>query len=206
MEHNEVQEHAVERYLMNEMSDEERDGFETHYFDCPTCADDVVEGERLMASGRRVAIPPVVVPFPSPWKSLTAWIPAAAAAALLLMNGLFLMSPRSGALTSELLDVEQILVGADRAPNAPPITLRAGVRNLVYIDVPPEPVFPRYEFRLRSASGSVVVRQPVSAKKAGEGVYWLLSSLPAGSYVLAIHGVGEDGNLPVLATHEVRVR
>lgn len=205
MEHNETQQsHAVERYLLNEMSEDERDGFEEHYFDCHLCAADVVEGERLMASGHAVASEtPSVVPFPS--RSWTAWIPAAAAAMLLLMNGLFLMPLRSGAV-SEIVDLEEIPVGVNRSANAPPITLRAGVTNLVYLEVPPEAVYPRYEFRLRSAAGSVVAREPVSAKKAGEGVYWLLGSLPAGSYVLAIHGVREDGNLPVIATYEVRVR
>jgi anti-sigma factor RsiW len=33
--------HAVERYVLGEMSSEERDAFEEHYFACGECADDV---------------------------------------------------------------------------------------------------------------------------------------------------------------------
>src|SRR5260370_1494554 len=38
---------ASERYLLGEMSEPERFDFEAHYFDCPTCADDVRTGAAL---------------------------------------------------------------------------------------------------------------------------------------------------------------
>jgi hypothetical protein len=38
---------ASERYLLGEMSEPERFDFETHYFDCPACADDVRTGAAL---------------------------------------------------------------------------------------------------------------------------------------------------------------
>ena len=38
---------ASERYLLDEMSDQEREAFEAHYFECPDCADDVTIGARL---------------------------------------------------------------------------------------------------------------------------------------------------------------
>jgi hypothetical protein len=38
---------ASERYLLGEMSEPERFDFEAHYFDCPTCADDVRTGDAL---------------------------------------------------------------------------------------------------------------------------------------------------------------
>src|SRR5262245_53785418 len=33
--------HAAERYLLEELSEEERESFEDHYFSCPECADEV---------------------------------------------------------------------------------------------------------------------------------------------------------------------
>src|SRR5690349_8986585 len=36
-----IQIHAAERYLLEELSPDERDGFEAHYFDCRECADEV---------------------------------------------------------------------------------------------------------------------------------------------------------------------
>jgi len=207
MEHHEAeQSHAVERYLLNEMSDEERDGFEGHYFDCPACAEDVVEGERLMASGRAVASEtPVPLPFRArrPWLE---WIPAVAAAALLLMNGLFLMPLRSGAVSSELVGTGDAAVGINRSASEPPIHLRAGMRNVLVVDLEPNPELAGYEFHLRDAAGKEVVNQAVSAKDIQAGVNPLLRSLPAGSYVLAIHGVREGNRSVVIATHEVRVQ
>ncbi len=38
---------ASERYLLGEMSELERFAFEAHYFDCPSCADDVRTGDAL---------------------------------------------------------------------------------------------------------------------------------------------------------------
>jgi len=48
---------AAERYLLDELPDGARDEFESHYFDCQTCAEDVRSGftfiETLRAEGRR---------------------------------------------------------------------------------------------------------------------------------------------------------
>jgi hypothetical protein len=38
---------ASERYLLGEMSEVERFAFEAHYFDCPSCAEDVRTGDAL---------------------------------------------------------------------------------------------------------------------------------------------------------------
>src|SRR5450759_3827770 len=47
---------ASERYLLGEMSEPERFAFETHYFDCPACADDVRTGAALAPSAAAVAL------------------------------------------------------------------------------------------------------------------------------------------------------
>ena len=44
-----------ERYILNEMSEGERDRFEEHYFDCRICAADVTDGARFFDSGRVMA-------------------------------------------------------------------------------------------------------------------------------------------------------
>jgi hypothetical protein len=46
--------HAVERYLLDEMSGEERDQFEAHFFDCDACAEDVRLGAMFIANSRAV--------------------------------------------------------------------------------------------------------------------------------------------------------
>lgn len=45
MDHSEaVQQMAAERYLLDELTPEERDAFEAHFFDCPDCAIDLRAG------------------------------------------------------------------------------------------------------------------------------------------------------------------
>src|SRR5688572_27758305 len=137
---------AVERYILNEMDDGERDGFEEHYFDCRVCAADVVEGERLMASGRAVVREtPAVLPF-APRRSWKAWMPAAAAAMLLAANVSLVIPrlPRPGLASgpkSEIVQPQPIRVGMNRAAGAPPTVLRAGVGNMLVVDLLFDPPF-----------------------------------------------------------------
>src|SRR6266481_4099882 len=43
---------AVERYLLDEMSDEHRQTFEEHYFQCETCADDLRIATAMLQGAR----------------------------------------------------------------------------------------------------------------------------------------------------------
>jgi len=46
MAHEEAEKtHAVESYLLNELTEEERSRFEEHYFECNECADAVMAGQ-----------------------------------------------------------------------------------------------------------------------------------------------------------------
>ena len=47
---------AVEGYLLNELTEEERSRFEAHYFECQICADAVLVGQNLI-EGIRHPIP-----------------------------------------------------------------------------------------------------------------------------------------------------
>jgi hypothetical protein len=195
--------HAVERYVLNEMSAAERDGFEEHYFECPLCANDMSDTETLVASGRAAAHEkPVVVPFPS--RASWTWMPLAAAAMLVIVAGI--MMPRRSQPSLELLQPRMITAGESRAAAAPAIVLRAGESGLLYVDIPPDPPFPKYEILIRNSAGKAVLQHPVSAEQARESLSLLLRALPAGSYVLAIEGVREDGNRTEIATHQVQVR
>ena len=43
---------ASERYLLNEMSDHDRNAFEEHFFDCEVCADDLRVGAAMLQGAR----------------------------------------------------------------------------------------------------------------------------------------------------------
>jgi hypothetical protein len=46
---------ASERYLLDEMNEAEQDAFETHFFECSECAEDVKMGA-LMTAGARAGL------------------------------------------------------------------------------------------------------------------------------------------------------
>lgn len=53
MDHQEITEtYAVERYLLGEMGDEERERFEEHYFDCASCFRELLTAEIFQANLR----------------------------------------------------------------------------------------------------------------------------------------------------------
>lgn len=45
---------AVERYLLQEMEEAERDAFETHYFTCPMCAEDLKAADVLVQNAASI--------------------------------------------------------------------------------------------------------------------------------------------------------
>ncbi len=64
MDHEEAEAtNAVEGYLLNELTEEERTRFEAHYFECPTCADAVFVGQALIEGIRN----------PQPWWRRAWW-------------------------------------------------------------------------------------------------------------------------------------
>ena len=208
MDHNEAQQsQAVERYILNEMSADERDGFEEHYFDCRVCGEDVAAGVKLLATGRRVAQEsPTVVPMPRRW---TAWLPSVAAAALLLITiGIGLPTGRTGNPSLEVVSLHETVIEASGTRNAGggPILLQHGKPTVLPVAISSDQRFSRYEIVLRTAGGKIQAKRPVSAKEANDQILLLIPSLPVDSYILAIEGVKEDGNHTELAANSIQVR
>jgi Putative zinc-finger len=54
MDHQDVKNaKLVERYLLGELADPERDAFEEHYFSCPVCAEEVVTATKFLDNAKR---------------------------------------------------------------------------------------------------------------------------------------------------------
>ena len=204
MNHNEVASDAVERYTLDEMQSDEREAFEEHYFDCRACSEAVRYSARMMAAGRIVAhetpVPATnVVRMPSRWKK---WIPAAAAAALLMVNGGLFIAQRSvpvvanPAKTMVLAEVPQdndlIQATVARGGSDEGITISANTKTSIAVDG--DPNLRGYEVLLLDSAGRVITRVSATQNQAKNSSTLLLGPLPAGSYNLTIKGVKEDGN------------
>jgi hypothetical protein len=87
---------ALERYLLGEMADQERDAFEEHFFSCAECAEEARTGGALrdavasgLAGGAAKQPSKKVLPMPAPRRRRlpSVMIPWAAAASLALVAG-----------------------------------------------------------------------------------------------------------------------
>jgi hypothetical protein len=198
--------HAVERYLLGEMTEAEQGIFEEHFFDCPVCAADVTDGTRMMIAGRAVveekraeedraaaatAQPSNVVPMPIPSR----WLPAAAAASLIfgLIGGGtgYQIANRQHHEPTALVRVARLDTGLSRAGTPPEIPIvRPG--EVLRFDVEPDDAATQYEAVIR-CGGKSQSTHGISREMAADAVSLRLGELPAGRCELVIEGVREDG-------------
>lgn len=208
MEHQDaIETGAVERYLLEEMSEEERTVFEEHYFDCRVCAAGITDGTRLLVVGRTVAqeesAPSNVVPIRGRFN----WVPAAAAASVIF--GLFgggvgyQIAQKQHDPATELVRVVRIDTGVSRAGAPAEIpTVRTG--DELRFDVEPSDDAARYD-AVVSCGEKVQSRVGISREDAADAVTLRLGELPAGRCELAIEGVRKDGNRFAITSSSFKV-
>lgn len=207
MEHAEsVESMAVERYLLGEMPDEERDAFEEHYFACVECGDDVYAGTALVAAVRvRERHPkpqpqpqPRWQPQPRPWLARMA---IAAAAAFAIFAGY-----QGGVIIPQLR--QQITViqkelgggGLGRVVRGYPMSMadsRGGPDSQVIrsdqpfeldVEISPEQGATGYVLEIVDARGMTRAHVHVTADEANDSIHLQPpgSKLPPGRYSLKV--------------------
>jgi hypothetical protein len=206
--------HATDRYLLGELTAAEADAFEEHYFDCVDCADELRIGTRFMNGGRGIAreaaapseVAPVVRFEPRPRR--TAWLPAAVAAALVLAVGAPILMrqqrPAPQGPSFEVVKPHSFLLAGSRGTGDVP-TLQASETSGLYVDVPSEPAYAKYEARLRLPDGTILAR-PFIPDPNGEPTEMAVSDLSAGRHELTIVGMDPAGQPAVIKSYPFIVR
>ncbi|SRR5690606_24446352 len=187
---------AAERYLLDEMPPEERDAFETHFFDCQICAEAVESGAMIAEAARdpRVFTPPRVVPFLSAQergrsRPVSRWLPLAAAAALALVAGY-----------QSLVTIPALREAAEQPGSFVPVALAPTSRGdgpsieqpgdwlVLALDINTDPVPADLVYDLRTLAGDVVLTDQVAAPPQGTPLFLRLpgSSLTSGQYALVV--------------------
>jgi hypothetical protein len=213
MEHAEaIATNASERYLLGEVTAAEGDAFEEHFFDCGFCADDVRLGASFLDGGRRLAreeaqtpLAPVVpiAARPRTWS----WLPLAAAAAILFIPlnvALMTRNRTTGPAAVLATQYQQVLTSQTRGAAGTVVTLPNGRDTVVWIEVPGEPAYQRYELRVLRTDGSVVLIQPVTSEEALEALGLVLRE--PGSYDVVIAGIADDGRSAEVSRHRLTAR
>ena len=206
---------AAERYLLGEMNDDERDGYEEHFFGCPECAETVKGAARFRDAARQL-LREEEVGRPSAaegrseegsgsdlrrmdWRALFWPIPVGAAASILAVVGLtgyqsLIVMPR---LRGELREARTIqpapsyFLTVSRS-EVPAVRVAAGQRVVVLtLSRSSGQSSPYYGCEVRGADGRTASRAVLPAPPRGEELQILLpvQVMRPGRYVLAVAGL-----------------
>ena len=212
MTHDEaINDGATERYVLDDMTNEERDAFEEHYFECAVCAEDVKAAIAIRDEGlaaERVAVQPAVIPFEPRRRGLPASL-AAAAAAMIAVVSMYaaVVQPQRKQLAEALTPVvstEDYELALVRGPQD--VTPIGDHRDsaVLKIDLETNDTSPRYNFVVFDSAGRQQFSVPVDGKRARTKIVSLPirgGTLNAGSYTLRV-----DGTEAGVATYRFAVR
>ncbi len=215
-----VDSQAVERYLLGELPEAEREEFEKHYFECPECASSVEAGNVFVENARAVFgeaptkreaqrswLQEFIESLRQPMFALPS-LAAVAFAAIALYQALVVV-PRlkQGLETPRVLPAFQ-LIGPSRGEGTVIEVSRNSPAFSVAFDIAPEFQFPQYEAALSRSEGAVPVFQiSALAPAAGQPITILLPTmqLSPGQYTLDVTG-GSGGNRAPVAKYSFTLR
>lgn len=202
MEHTNEENLYSERYLLGELSAEEQEAFEEHFFNCQTCGEDVFTVARMLAVRERIAKSNLIAPPRSTWRR---WVPQAAAASILSASlgwwaavqyvgsrAAAVQPPPAMQLTSNVVEVHtsEERGRADTSPKAVEIS----DVTIIPFTIPARDDAERYVVTVYDPAGTSIlsksVDRPEAAKYQNLVVY---RALPRGNYRIVIEGVRKGG-------------
>lgn len=202
MEHKEaIRIHAVDRYLLGELTAVEREEFEEHFFSCGECTEDLHVGAILVDNSRSVlreefpdpvSASPAAPPRPG-WRLWWSQVPLAAAIALLAVVGYQnlkvlpeyrrQLAEDTGATVPPQFTVRPAVRGA-----VPTVALPQGTRFFEILADDVDPAAGGYSCEILDDRGSTVFTLHAPPIAAGEKLHVLLDArrIPPGPYVLVV--------------------
>lgn len=225
-----VEQLAIERYLLGELTGESRNRFEEHLFDCAECAADLRESvafaEALRAElpfsiAAQPAAQTVVLPRREPRRSPLSWlwqpwtlVPALAAclAVIVYQSTVVLPGVRSQVATTRTPQILTPLVLANAAARGaatiPEITATRHGYYLLAVDIPPAPDASAYRCTLISPQGKALWQVDVTPEQAQDTVTIQVPVMTAAEGIdeLRVQAVPPTGTaLEPLASYKYRL-
>ena len=217
MDHTEaVDQYAVEKYLLEELSPEARAAFEEHYFGCEECATDLRAAAVFIAQSRKELARPalVAVAEPKPARKLFSFasllqpvFAVPAMAAMLLLIGFqntvtFPHLEQQVALASQprILPSVTMVDGQSRGAEIRTVVAKPHESFLLSVDVPADNRFSGYLCSLYSPSGKMVWQLQIPPSQVADTVPIQVpaDTTDTGENTLLIQGVtSESQSAPV---------
>jgi hypothetical protein len=186
---------AVERYVLEEMSELERHEFEAHYFECVQCAQAVREAAAMAAGarhagGQRSARIPLAGAAPTTGRRLMLVASLAAAAALAIISGYQAMITIPELKTASGPRVMEPFALAPASRGEPAVVPAAAAAQGVAfsLDVNAPSGTTRLAYQLSKSAGSVLLSGAAAAPLPGTPfVLWLpAGTLAPGDYQITL--------------------
>lgn len=197
---------ALERYLLGEMADQERDAFEEHFFSCMECAEDVRAAGTMrdaVASGLAGAPKQTstkVIPMPAPRRRLASIVvPWAAAASLALFAGYQGLVLRQDQKLAAPLVLSPVTLRPATRGQEPVVFATAGAVLTLAVDLGGGVINGDIEYEIRHAEGAAIASDRVPAPRDGAPLLLLLPSslFQSGQhYVLLVKNSGNASLTP----------
>jgi hypothetical protein len=191
MEHAEATETmAAERYLLGEMTPEDRDAFEEHFFDCAVCASEVRHGAQIGATIRTQKSNRTRQPRMGAARQwLTAAAVAAAVSVVPIVQNVGLRQQLAIARSPHLGGSYSLLLAGSRGSEEPIVIAAGSAPFTIELDIPPQPDARRYVVEVVDAAGRVHAHDSVPAEAASNTQHLQFpgGSLPPGKYSVRVH-------------------
>ena len=198
---------APERYVAGDLSQAERDEFETHFADCRPCMNDVWTASAFAANARAV-FEDRLTRKPEPqranwlaWLRLQTAVPAFAAVVLAVVAGY------QAKVTIPAMRAPQSVAAAvplDDATRSAPRALDEGSPLHFEMAVAPQPGSARLWVELADSSGKILNGGSLQAPAAGEPLAVLFPDKPGPGHYSVVVRAGESG--PQLARGEFDIQ
>jgi anti-sigma factor RsiW len=192
---------AAEKYLLGELTLEQREEFEEHFFGCQECALDVRAGAALVEHSKVVLAEPVAVsqvrtpvaakPGPFAWLRPAFVVPLLAVLLVVVGYQNLVTYPQLKQLASspQILPWASVNVST-RGTSTTQISTRPGEGFHLLVNIPPDSHYASYTFDLSSPSGRLEWSRttPAASSDEARSIYIPGVNQEQGVYTLAVHG------------------
>ena len=156
---------AAQRYVLEEMTPEDRDAFEDHFFGCAACAADVRDGATIAAAMRREKASIALVPQRA---SHAGWLAAAASLVIAAFLGYQTMTLRGHLRDEREARVLPYSMINGESRGSETVITNASRPFALFVDIPRREHVTRYVVTIADEKGRASVTQPVTLDEASE--------------------------------------
>jgi hypothetical protein len=223
-----IENHTAARYLMDELSESERNAYEEHFFSCPECAEEIKSASEFMESARKVVQQELKLQSYSQtlrrssarkwlnWGSMLQPVPAFAGAMLIAVAGFAgyqsrVTIPRLSQMAEAHLIPQNTVRIALTQSRGEPIAVPAGKPLSLIFAVPKTDdsslSFSSYEADIVSARDVTKFSFNISQQQAQDPIQVFLAAaaLPPGKYEVVVRGIRSSGAQPGTKTELERL-